>query len=174
MKEIDLSVCIEFLPELEKNQKYVMQKNQYFIYAGDSITNPQIIYFHVDKSSYYEWYVIEDFDYKMPTTDSCEVVSITLFNYNWTDEAVGNITDQGIIDDVIKAKNNKGDISKIITTEKYGEWNVIFVNYKDSPFSERIGFLNEEGIFEYEKSWEEHYKEAPAGYLTENSRNHFW
>ena len=50
LKTIDLSICVEFLPELEKGQKYTMPKDRYFIYSNDSITHPTIIYIYEDSS----------------------------------------------------------------------------------------------------------------------------
>ncbi len=170
MKTVDLSMCVDFLPELPKGQKYEIEKEYYYIYANDSITKPTIIYIYQD-NSYYEWYVIEDFDFKMPTTDTCEIASITLLeDYN---EIPIYITDNEIISRVIKAKNNGEDISKIITAEKYGVWNYIFVNYKNSPFSERLGYINENEVFEYEKTSKTGDGSLSCFFCKNNSRPHF-
>ncbi len=163
-KEIDLSICVEYLPELEKGQKYVIPKDRYFIYANDSITKPTIIYIY-DDSSYSEWYVSEDFDFVMPTTDTHEVTDVVLYGISDYDVLV-RITDKDKINEIITAKNNGEDISKCVTTSEYGNWSYIYINYKDSPFSERIGVLHDDGIFTYTKSWQDSYKEYPHWYYT--------
>ena len=162
-KQIDLSICIEYLPELEKGQKYIMPKNEYFIYSNDSITHPTIIYIYED-SSYYEWFVSEDFDFKMPTTDTHEIVDVVLYGGDSYDNVVARITDENKIKEIANAKENGEDISKYVTTEEYGNWTDIYINYKDSPFSERIGFLQDDGKFTYTKSWEEWNEENPHWY----------
>lgn len=164
-KQIDLSICVEYLPELEKGQKYVISKDKYFIYANDSITKPTIIYIY-DDSSYCEWYVSEDFDFVMPTTDTHEVTDVVLYGDFYHDVLV-RITDRDKIGEIITAKNNGEDISKCVTTSEYGDWSYIYINYKDSPFSERIGVLHDDGIFTYTKSWQEFYEENPHWYFTQ-------
>ena len=164
-KQIDLSICVEYLPELEKGQKYVIPKDRYFIYANDSITKPTIIYIYED-SSYCEWYVSEDFDFVMPTTDTHEVTDVVLYGDFYHDVLV-RITDKDKINEIITAKNNGEDISKCVTTSEYGDWSNIYINYKDSPFSERIGVLHDDGIFTYTKSWQEFYEENPHWYFTQ-------
>lgn len=161
-KQIDLSICIEYLPELEKGQKYTMPKNRYFIFANDSITHPTIIYFYED-SDYYEWFVSEDFDFRMPTTDTHEVVEIVLYGDSYNN-VVAQITDKNTINETIKAKENGEDISKYLTREEYGDWTYLYVNYKDSPFSERIGYLSNDGSFSYTDSWEKMNEENPHWY----------
>ena len=163
-KQIDLSICIEYLPELEKGQKYVIPKDRYFIYANDSITKPTIIYFYED-SDYNEWYVSEDFDFVMPTTDSHEVTDVVLYGDSYHDVLI-RITDKDKINEIITAKNNGEDISKYLTTEEYGDWRYLYINCKDSPFSERIGVLYDDGTFEYTPSWQEFYEENPHWYYT--------
>ncbi len=155
-KQIDLSICIEYLPELEKGQKYIIPKDRYFIYANDSITKPTIIYIYED-NSYYEWFVSEDFDFVMPTTATHEIADITLYE-NYDDKSV-SIIDKEKINEIITARNNGDDLSKCVTIEEYGDWAYIYINYKDSPFSERIGVLHDDGIFTYTKSWQETYEE---------------
>lgn len=161
-KQIDLSICVEYLPELEKGQKYVISEDKYFIYANDSITKPTIIYIY-DDSSYYEWYVSEDFDFVMPTIDTHEITDITLYGDSYYDMLVC-ITDEDKIDEIITAKDNGDDISKCVTVEEYGDWSYIYINYKDSPFSERIGVLHDDGNFTYTKPWQETCKENPHWY----------
>lgn len=161
-KQIDLSICIEYLPELEKGQKYTMPKNKYFIFANDSITHPTIIYFYED-SDYYEWFISKDFDFKMPTTDTHEVVEIVLYG-DYYNNVVAQITDKNIINEMIKAKENGEDISKYLTKEEYGDWTYLYINYKDSPFSERIGYLSDDGSFIYTESWEKMNEENPHWY----------
>ncbi len=163
-KQIDLSICIEYLPELEKGQKYVIPENRYFIYSNDSITHPTIIYVYED-SSYYEWYVSEDFDFKMPTTETHEIVDIVLYE-DYNDIAPVHIKDGDKINEIITARNSGGDISKYATVTEYGTWKYIYINYKDSPFSERIGVLHDDGIFTYTEPWQESYKEYPHWYYT--------
>ncbi len=162
LKTIDLSICIEFLPELEKGQKYTMPKDRYFIYSNDSITHPTIIYIYED-SSYYEWFVSEDFDFRMPTTDTCEIVDIALYGSAYYN-VISRITDKNKIDEIVKAKGKGEDISKYVTTEEYGDWTYIYINYKDSPFSERIGYLSDDGSFIYTESWEKKNEEHPHWY----------
>lgn len=161
-KQIDLSICIEYLPELEKGQEYTMPKNKYFIFANDSITHPTIIYFYED-SDYYEWFVSEDFDFEMPTTETHEIVEIVLYG-DYYNNVVAQITDASKINEIIEAKESGEDISQYVTTEEYGDWTYIYINYKDSPFSERIGVLQDDGNFTYTKSWEEWNEENPHWY----------
>lgn len=164
LKTVDLSICVEFLPELEKGQKYTMPKDRYFIYSNDSITHPTIIYIYED-SSYYEWFVSEDFDFRMPTTDTCEIVDIALYGSAYYN-VISRITDKNKINDIIKAKEKGEDISKYVTTEEYGDWTYIYINYKDSPFSERIGVKYNDGTFEYTPSWQEFYQNNPHWYYS--------
>ena len=161
LKTIDLSICVEYLPELEKGQKYTMPENEYFVYANDSIIKPTIIYMYED-DDYYEWYISEDFDFKMPTTDTHEVVDIVLYD-DYNDTPV-YIRGENKIKEILNAKEKGEDISKYATTEEYGNWREIYINYKDSPFSERIGVLCDDGTFSYTKSWEEDNEEYPHWY----------
>ncbi len=155
---VDMSVCIEFLPKLAEHQKYYIPKDAYFIYANDSIIKPKIIYVYED-NSYWDWYISEDYDFSMPTTDTHDVVDIRVYeDYHITPKT---ITDEEKINEILTAKDNREDISKYVTTEEYGKWNWISIRYEDSPYVEVIGSLNDEGIFEYEKTWQEWYEENP-------------
>lgn len=157
-KTVDMSICIEYLPTLEENQKYFIPKDTYFIYANDSITKPTMIYIFED-SSYYEWFISEDFDFTMPTTDTHDVADIVLYEKYGDNSII--ITDEEKINEVITAKNERENISQYATVEEYGDWGYIYIRYEDSPFTERIGILHDDGTFEYEESWRENYEDFP-------------
>lgn len=165
---IDLSICTEYLPKLEENQKYYIPEDKYFIYANDSVTTPALIYIYED-SSYFEWYISENFDFTMPTTETYEIADIVLYkDYNTVPV---QIKDKKKINEIITAKNNNQDISQYVTVNEFGEWSYIFIRYEDSPFIERIGTLLDDGIFHYDKSWQEKYKEQPHWYYVANQKN---
>ncbi len=158
---IDLSICVEYLPELEENQKYYIPKDKYFIYINDSITDPVIIFIYED-SSYYEWYISENFNFTMPTTETHEIADIVLYEDYGTVPV--RIKDKKKINEIITARNSKQDLSQYVTVNDFGKWSYIFIRYEDSPFTERIGTLQNDGTFHYDKPWQESYKEHPHWY----------
>lgn len=170
LQKIDLSVCTEFLPELPEGQEYNIEKESYYIYAKDSIIKPSIIYAYGD--SYEEWFISEDFDFTMPTIETHDIADIVVY------ERYGGksicIADEETINEIITARNNCEDISKYVTTEEYGDWFDVRIRYDNSPFTERIGVLGEDGTFKYTESLQEKYTENPYWYYSLEYENPYW
>ncbi len=169
-KKVDLSICTEFLPKLPEGQEYSIEKESYYIYANDSIIKPLIIYAFGD--SYEEWFVSEDFDFTMPTTETHNITDIVVY------ERYGGksfcITDKEKINEIITAKNNCGDILKYVTVEEYGDWFDIHIRYEKSPFTERIGVRREDGTFKYAESLQEKYNKNPYEFYSLEYKNPYW
>ncbi len=170
LQRVDLSNCIEFLPNLPDGQEYSIEKEAYYIYAKDSITKPSMIYACGD--SYEEWFISEDFDFTMPTIETHNITDIVVY-----ERYGGNficITDEEKISEIITIKNNREDISKYVTTEEYGDWFDIRIRYDNSPFTERIGVLREDGTFVYTESLQEKYEENPYWYYSLEYETPYW
>ena len=170
LQKVDLSNCTDFLPKLPEGQEYSIEKESYYIYAKDSVIKPSMIYACGD--SYEEWFISEDFDFTMPTIETHNVADIVVY-----ERYGGNficITDEEKISEIITIKNNREDISKYVTTEEYGDWFDIRIRYENSPFTERIGVLREDGTFVYTESLQEKYEENPYWYYSLEYENPYW
>ena len=170
LQKVDLSNCTDFLPKLPEGQEYSIEKEAYYIYAKDSVIKPSMIYACGD--SYEEWFISEDFDFTMPTIETHDIADIVVY------ERYGGkficITDEEEISEIITIKNNREDVSKYVTTEEYGDWFDIRIRYENSPFTERIGVLREDGTFVYTESLQEKYKENPYWYYSLEYENPYW
>ena len=170
LQKVDLSNCTDFLPKLPEGQEYSIEKESYYIYAKDSVIKPSMIYACGD--SYEEWFISEDFDFTMPTIETHDIADIVVY-----ERYGGNficITDEEKISEIITIKNNREDISKYVTTEEYGDWFDIRIRYENSPFTERIGVLREDGTFVYTESLQEKYEENPYWYYSLEYENPYW
>ena len=164
MQKIDMVVCAEFLPPLAENQEYYIEEDKYFIYANDSITKPRIIRIAEEDNSYWDWFIAEDYDFTVPTTETHNVIDILLYeDYNVKPI---RITDEEKIKKIIVAKNNRENLAEYLSTEEYGDWFYMYIRYEDTPFTERVGFLRDGGVFEYEETWQEKYEENPYQYYS--------
>lgn len=154
---IDIEVCISQLPPLSQTEKYSIQSNQFYIYQGDDVKNPILIFEKNNTPlgvSDGWFYVAEDYDFVFPEIQLQTPVAFVIYDTSWN--IIDTVTNSDTIQRLLQDISQKKEIIDYLPVSNAIEYR-IYAKFDSSPFMQSIALNNDSG-FQYIPSYSENLK----------------